>query len=135
MQSRDKAAAVSLAAAGCAVAETDDVGAGLAQAEGKGQPLCMVGERDEPRFPVAIVAHEDDQLATGCEDASAILDEGGVAGQEQASMFLRQRWFIALPYSMVTHNTNIGLWTPRPLKIPVAPRMRHSTKASKPLKG
>ena len=59
MQAGDKAAAVGFAAAGCPVAESDDVGAALAKASGKGQLLGVIGERNESGLTVAIVAHED----------------------------------------------------------------------------
>jgi len=59
MQSGNEAAAVNLAAAGCPVAESNNVRAAKAKSCGKGKLLGVVGERNESGFPVAIITHED----------------------------------------------------------------------------
>ena len=82
MQSRYEAAAVNLAAARCAVAEPDDVGAGLAQSGGKGELLGVVGERDKPGLAVAIIAHEYCELAAWGQDTGAIANERAVGFKE-----------------------------------------------------
>ena len=54
MQSGDEAAAINFAATGCAVAESDDVGAALAKSRSKGKLLGVVGEWDKSGLIIAI---------------------------------------------------------------------------------
>ncbi len=65
MQAGDEAAAVDLLAAAGAVAEADDVGAVLLQPGIEGQSLGVVDQRHVAGLAVAVVAHEDGQLAAG----------------------------------------------------------------------
>ncbi len=82
VQSWDEAAAVGFAAAGCAVCETDDVGAVLAEASGKRQLLGVVGERYETGLTVGVVTHEDGKFPARSQDSGAIGDESRVAFKE-----------------------------------------------------
>ena len=82
MESGDEAAAISLAAAGCTVAKADDVGAMLAKASVESEPLGVMGERNETRFAVLIVTHEDGELAARHQRTSAIFNEELVAFKE-----------------------------------------------------
>src|SRR3954453_19664385 len=72
VQAGDEAAAVDLLAAAGTVAEPDDVGAALRQPGRERQPLGVVGEGDEPIAAVAVVAHQDGQLAARYERPGAV---------------------------------------------------------------
>lgn len=65
MQAGNKAAAVDLLAAAGPVAEADDVGAALDEAAIKGDAFGVIGEGHESGFAVAVVAHENGELAAG----------------------------------------------------------------------
>jgi hypothetical protein len=68
----NKAASVDFFAAARAVRETDNVGATLPKARLEAEPLRVVGERHEVRLSVAVVAHQDGELAAGFEHVPAI---------------------------------------------------------------
>jgi hypothetical protein len=52
------------------------------RARGEGEPLRVIDQRHESLLAVAVVAHEDRELALGREDGLAVLDEPLVALQE-----------------------------------------------------
>ena len=79
MQSGNEAAAVNLAAAGCPVTETDDVGATLAKSGSECELLGVVGKRNKPGFTVAIITHEDCEFPACGEDTGTVTDESSVA--------------------------------------------------------
>ena len=64
------------------MAEADDVGAVLPESGGEGEPLGVVDQRDEPGLAVAVIAHQDGQLAAGFQGAGAVADELAVAPEE-----------------------------------------------------
>src|SRR6266545_7806605 len=82
MQPGDEAAAVDLLAAAGAMAEADDVGPVLAQPAREGKPLGVKGEGDEPGLAVAVIAHQEGQLAACLESAGAVADELAVAAEK-----------------------------------------------------
>ena len=49
------------------MAESNDVGAMLIESGGKCQPFRVVRQRDKASLAVAVVAHEDCQLAIGLQ--------------------------------------------------------------------
>jgi hypothetical protein len=57
------------------VAEPDDVGAVLSKATGKRQPLGVKGEGDKAILAVAIVAHEDGELAVWLQGLGTVAKE------------------------------------------------------------
>src|SRR5581483_11773029 len=82
MQPRNEAAPVHLLGAAVAVAETNDVGAMLPQAGPHGKQLRVEHERNVSGLAVAVVAHQDGQLTTGCQGAGAVVDQQAIAFQE-----------------------------------------------------
>src|SRR2546425_53698 len=83
VQTRNEAAAVNFLAAARAVREADDVRAGLAQTAFKGDALRVIRQRHESRFAIAVVAHQNHQLAAAIENSSAVVDEHRVAVEER----------------------------------------------------
>lgn len=82
MQSGNEAAAIDLSAAAGAVTEPDDVGAVLAKAQVERDLLGVVGQPNEPRLAVAIIPHENRELAAGQSASPSSLtcyDNGGSA--------------------------------------------------------
>src|ERR1051325_1870828 len=63
VQPRDEAAPVRLRAAARAVRKADDVRTCLLQACAEAKPLRVIDERHESRFAVAVIAHQDRELA------------------------------------------------------------------------
>ena len=62
--------------------EPDDVGATLPQARLEGKSFGVVGKRYKPGFPVAIVAHQDGELATGFEGIGTVAKELAIPAKE-----------------------------------------------------
>jgi len=54
----------------------------LDEAALKGKPFGVVSQRDKAFFAIAIVAHEDDQLAGWLERPGTVADELAVSPQE-----------------------------------------------------
>ena len=83
MEAGNEAAAIDLAAARCTVTESDDVGATLTKPALKGQLFRVIGEWNETGVAVAIVAHENRQLAIGFQGTGTICYEQSVAFKER----------------------------------------------------
>jgi len=82
VQTGDETGAIHLAAAARAVAEPDNVGSVLAEAQFKGQLLGVIGEGHKPRLPVAVISHQDGQFAAGDEGTGTVLDQQPIPLQE-----------------------------------------------------
>ena len=82
MQAGDEAAAVNFSRAAGPVAEPDNVCAVLAKANRESEPLRVVGEGDKPGFFIAVIAHEDGQLAAAIKCDGAVADELAVTPKE-----------------------------------------------------
>lgn len=82
MQAGNEAAAIDLTAAGCPVAEPDDVSAMLPQSSIEGEALRVMGERNETRLMVRIIAHKDGELSARHQCARAALYQKLVTGEK-----------------------------------------------------
>src|SRR5579884_162571 len=83
MEAGDEAAAINLSRTAGPVAEPDNVGAVLAEANRESEPLRVEGEGDKPGLSVAVIAHEDRELAGGLQSAGTVPNELAVAAEER----------------------------------------------------